>query len=62
MKKQLNLSQKNTFDVNCFGIDKLHGFMMHCVILAVGRLLRENYYSFQLSNVGSYVVSVHDGP
>jgi len=39
--------------LNCFSIDKLHGFMMHSVMLAVGRISHENYYSF--SNVGSYV-------
>jgi len=36
--------------LNCFGIDKLHGFIMHSVVLAVGRILRENYYSLSLSN------------
>jgi len=43
--------------LNYFGIDKyvkLHGFMMYDVMLAVGRISRENYYSFQCSNVGSY--------
>ena len=39
---------------NCFGIDKLHGFMTHNVMLAVGRISCENYYSFQFLNVGSY--------
>ena len=35
--------------LNCFGIDKydkLHGFMMHSVILAVCRISCENDYSF----------------
>jgi len=40
--------------LNCFGIDKLHDFMMHSVMLAVCRISRENDYSFQFSNVGSY--------
>ena len=40
--------------LNCFGIDKLHGFMMHSVMLAIGHISCENYYSFQFSNVGSY--------
>ena len=34
--------------LNYFGIDKLHGFIMHSVILAVSRISRENYYSFQM--------------
>jgi len=24
--------------LNCFGIDKLHGFMLHSVMLGVGRI------------------------
>ena len=40
--------------LNCFGIDKLLGFMMHNVMLAVCHILHENDYSFQFSNVGSY--------
>ena len=32
--------------LNYFGIDTLHGFMMHSVMLAVGRISRKNYYSF----------------
>ena len=43
---------------NCFGIDKfdkLHGFMMYGVRWTVGHVSRENDYSFQFSNVGSYV-------
>ena len=40
--------------LNCLGIDKLHGFIMQSVMLAVGRISRENYYSFQFSNVGNY--------
>ena len=42
--------------LNCFDIDKydkLHGFMMYGVMLAVGRVSHENDYSFQFSNVGS---------
>ena len=49
-KKKLNLSHRNTYDVKCFGIDKydkLHDFMIHSVMLAVCRILRENYYSIQ---------------
>ena len=42
--------------LNYFGIDELHGFIMHSVMLAVGRILCENDYSFQFSNVGSYVL------
>jgi len=44
--------------LNCFGIDKydkLHGFMIHSVMLSVCRISHENDYSFQFSNVGSYV-------
>jgi len=41
--------------LNCFGTNKLHGFMMHSVMLAVGHILHQNDYSFQFSNVGSYV-------
>jgi len=33
--------------LNCFGIEKLHGFIMHSVMLAVGRISRKNYYSFK---------------
>jgi len=44
--------------LNCFGIDKLHGFMMHSVMLAVCRISHENDYSFQCSNVGSYAYTV----
>ena len=40
--------------LNCFGFNKLHGFIMHSIMLAVGRISHENYYSFQFSNVGSY--------
>ena len=40
--------------LNCFDIDKLHGFMMHGAMLAVGHISRENDYSFHFSNVGSY--------
>ena len=47
--------------LNCFGIDKLHGFMMHSVMLAVGHILHQNDYSFQFSNVGSYVSYVKEG-
>jgi len=36
--------------LNCFGINKLHGFMKHSVMLAICRISRENYYSFQFSN------------
>ena len=46
--------------LNYFGIDKLHGFMMHSVMLAISRISRENYYSFQFSNVGSHVCAVSD--
>ena len=42
--------------LNCFGIDKLHGFMMHSVMLVVDRISCENDYSFQFSNVGSYAI------
>ena len=28
--------------------------MMHGVMLAVGRISHENYYSFRYSNIGSY--------
>jgi len=41
--------------LNCFGIDKLHGFMIHSVILAVHRISGENDYSLQFSNVGRYM-------
>jgi len=58
----LNLPQKNTsIMLNCFGIDKydkLHGFMMYGVMWVVGPVSRENDYSFQFSNVGSYDVIV----
>ena len=40
--------------LNYIGIDKLHGLIMHSIMLAVGRILRESDYSFQFSNVGSY--------
>ena len=42
--------------LDCFAIDKLHGFMMHGVMLAVGRISCENNNSFQFSNVGSYAL------
>ena len=29
--------------LDCFGIDKLHGFMMHSVMLAVGSMSIRNY-------------------
>ena len=44
--------------LNCFGINKLHDFMMHSVMLSVGHIPCENYYSFQFSYVGSYVNTV----
>ena len=44
--------------LNCFGIEKLHGFVMHSVMLAVGCISRENSYSFQFSNVGSYATFI----
>jgi len=40
--------------LNYFDIDKLQGFMMHSVMLAIGCISREIYYAFQFSNVGSY--------
>jgi len=45
--------------LNNFGIDKLHGFMMHSVMLAIGRISCENDYSFQFSNVDCYVSVVY---
>ena len=33
----------------------LNGFMMHNVMLAVCRISLENDYSFQFSNIGSYI-------
>jgi len=44
--------------LNCFGIDKLHGFLMHSVMLAGGCISCENYYSFQCSNVDSYATVI----
>ena len=44
--------------LNYFGIDKLHGFIMYSVMLAVGHIPQENDYSFQFSNVGSYGIPV----
>jgi len=58
MKKQLSLSQKNTYDVKFVGINKLLDFMMHSVMLAIGHITCENYYSFQFSIVGSYVMVI----
>ena len=39
--------------LNWFGIDKLHGFIMHSVMLAVGRI--SHIITLPFSNVGSYV-------
>ena len=44
--------------LNCFDIDKLHGFMMHRVMWAVGRISQENDYSFLFLNVVSYAIVI----
>ena len=45
--------------LNYISIDKLHGFMMHSVILAIGCISCQNDYSFQFSNVGKYAHAFH---
>jgi len=45
--------------LNCFGINKLHGFMMHHVMWAVGCISCKKYYSFQFSNVDGYVSIIY---
>jgi hypothetical protein len=54
-KKQLNLSQKNTYDVALVSINFMVLFM-HSFMLAICCSSCKNDYSFQFSNVGSYVV------
>jgi len=44
--------------LNCFVIDKydqLHGFVMYDVMWAIGRVFRENDYSFQLSDLSALI-------